>query len=149
MNVRKVQALNQQVLEAVARACHETNRAYCSEILGDSSQPPWDQAPQEMQASTRLGVMAFYNEPMSGPDLMHERWRQTKEIQGWAYGPEKSVPLKMHPCMVPFDELPAEQQLKDILFSGTCRMLFEAFGLLRYDQDDLPGLIIPFQVNGR
>jgi hypothetical protein len=29
----------------IAKVCHETNRAYC-ETLGDNSQPPWEEAPE-------------------------------------------------------------------------------------------------------
>jgi hypothetical protein len=39
-----------------------------------------------------------------------------KLADGWKYGPVKYPEKKEHPCMVPFAELPKEQQLKDALF---------------------------------
>lgn len=41
-------------------------------------------------------------------DEAHETWRQTKESQGWRYGPERDNDQKTNPMLVPFEELPAE-----------------------------------------
>ena len=41
-----------------------------------------------------------------------------KVERGWQYGPLKDADLKEHPCIVPFDELPPEQQAKDHLFKA-------------------------------
>jgi hypothetical protein len=41
-------------------------------------------------------------------DEAHETWRQTKESQGWHYGPERDSDKKTNPMLVPFEELPAE-----------------------------------------
>jgi hypothetical protein len=38
----------------------------------------------------------------------HETWCQTKESQGWRYGPERDKVKKTNPVLVPFDDLPAE-----------------------------------------
>jgi hypothetical protein len=35
---------------------------------------------------------------------------------GWKYGETKDPEAKTHPCIVPFEDLPAEQQFKDKLF---------------------------------
>ena len=42
---------------------------------------------------------------------------------GWTYGPEKNPDLKQHPCLVPFHELPREQQAKDYIFRAVVRVL--------------------------
>jgi hypothetical protein len=44
-------------LEAIAKTCHEVNRVYCASI-GDSSQVPWDQAPEWQRTSALKGVNA-------------------------------------------------------------------------------------------
>ena len=38
--------MDEKKIEACARAAHEANRAYCIAI-GDTSQPSWDDAPEE------------------------------------------------------------------------------------------------------
>ena len=44
----------------------------------------------------------------------HIRWMQEKLANGWTYAPERDNDLKHHPCLVPYDALPAEEQQKDI-----------------------------------
>lgn len=101
----------------IARVCHEANRAYCV-TLGDHSQYPWDLAHEWQRESARRGVehrLAHRDAPVSAS---HESWLEIKRAEGWAYGPVKDVQAKLHPCFVPYDDLPADQQAKDALFVG-------------------------------
>lgn len=102
-------------IEKIAKACHEVNRAYCL-ALGDTSQPAWEDAPQWQKDSAMLGVKLHANNPEAGPQASHERWMAQKLADGWEYGPEKDPEAKRHPCIVPFDALPVEQQAKDFIF---------------------------------
>ncbi len=106
----------------VARVCHEANRAYCL-ALGDESQPSWDDAPEWQIQSAVNGVRYHAENPESGPENSHESWLAEKEVDGWVYGEVKDPDAKTHPCMVPFSELPQEQQLKDVLFLSIVRAL--------------------------
>lgn len=40
----------------------------------------------------------------------HEVWAQNRTQQGWSYGPSRNDERKEHPCLVPYDELPASEQ---------------------------------------
>ena len=42
------------------------------------------------------------------------------------YGEEKDPERKVHPCMVPFNELPREQQAKDFIFRAVVHALKDA-----------------------
>jgi len=106
--------------EDIARVCHEANRAYCA-TLGDSSQKPWDEAPDWQQASAINGVRFHALNPDAGPEHSHESWLAEKGESGWVYGEVKDPEAKTHPCMVPFDALPVEQQRKDKLFLAIVR----------------------------
>lgn len=99
----------------VAVICHEANRAYCAQI-GDDSQVPWNDAPQWQQDSAILGVRFVRANPNAGDAAQHENWMKQKLDEGWTYGPIKDPAKKEHHCLVPFHELPREQQLKDRLF---------------------------------
>lgn len=101
-------------LDRIARVCHEANRAYC-QALGDNSQPPWDEAPAWQRESARMGVDLHCSGDF-GPEASHIGWMQHKTSEGWTYGPVKDAEAKTHPCMVPFDQLPREQQAKDYIF---------------------------------
>lgn len=37
---------------------------------------------------------------------VHEVWAQSRIAQGWAYGKERSDSLKLHPCLISYEELP-------------------------------------------
>ncbi len=102
-------------IEQVARACHEVNRAYCK-ALGDDSQVAWEDAPQWQKDSAVLGVQLHVNHPDAGPQASHESWMAQKIADGWVYGAFKDPENKRHPCLVPFDQLPREQQAKDFIF---------------------------------
>jgi len=102
-------------LATIGRLAHEMNRSWC-ELNGDHSQPPWDQAPQWQRDSTMEVVRFFAEHPEAGDDAMHQAWLNEKQRTGWVYGAEKDPELKTHPCIVPFEQLPIEQQFKDRLF---------------------------------
>jgi len=113
--------------EFIARLCHEVNRAYC-EALGDTSQLSWEQAPQWQRESARMGV-DFHLSGNFGPEASHLSWMSNKLSEGWKYGPVKDADKKEHPCMVPFDQLPKEQQAKDYIFRAVVHSFSTAKGV--------------------
>ncbi len=110
--------------EQIAQVCHEANRAYCLTI-GDLSQPTWGEAPDWQRDSARSGVECHLRELKAGrdalPSVSHDNWLKEKSEQGWKYGPKKDPDKKEHPCFLPFEQLPPEQQMKDYLFVGIVR----------------------------
>lgn len=109
-------------IEKIAKACHEVNRAYCLS-LGDASQPAWEDAPQWQKDSAILGVKLHVNNPNAGPQASHECWMDQKIADGWKYGPTKDPEAKIHPCIVPFEKLPVEQQAKDFIFRAVVHQM--------------------------
>lgn len=102
-------------IENIARICHEANRAYC-QALGDDSQPSWEEAPDWQKDSAIAGVQFHIDNPEAGPDASHANWVAQKLEDGWRRGDEKDAERKLHPCMVPFVDLPVEQRAKDYIF---------------------------------
>ena len=109
-------------VEHIASVCHEVNRGYCVS-LGDHSQPAWKDAPAWQRESVIAGVRAALADPNRQPGDSHAGWLEHKLREGWKYGPFKDPEAKLHPCMVPFDELPREQRAKDYLFLAVVRAL--------------------------
>ena len=107
---------NNNDIGAIARACHMANRAYCI-ALGDLSQPLWMDLDDETRDSASDGVCGVLNG--NTPEQSHVSWLEFKGNCGWKYGPAKDVTAKLHPCMVPYGDLPEEQRLKDDLFIDT------------------------------
>lgn len=102
-------------IESIARVCHEANRALCL-AFGDASQPTWDEAPEWQKDSAKKGVQFHLDNPNAGPEASHTAWMADKEAAGWTWGEKKEPEAKKHPCMVPFANLPKEQQAKDHIF---------------------------------
>lgn len=109
-----VSALSHPRVVMIAKACHEANRGYCA-ALGDTSQLPWNEAPEWQRVSAIKGV-EFHLSGEHGPEASHESWYAEKEADGWVYGPVKDAEKKEHPCMVAYSQLPKEQQAKDYIF---------------------------------
>jgi hypothetical protein len=93
---------SQDQIDTIARVCHEANRAYCIS-LGDTSQKPWDDAPDWQKESARLGVNLHLSGD-HGPEASHKSWSEQKIRDGWVYGPTKDEVNKTHHCLVDFSE---------------------------------------------
>ena len=104
-------------INEIARICHNVNRAYCQSI-GDHSQPVWHEASEWQKQSAVNGVNYHLSNENTKPEDSHNNWLKEKLESGWVYGVEKNADLKTHPCIVPYDQLPAEQKSKDFIFKA-------------------------------
>lgn len=113
----------------IAKVAHETNRAYCATI-GDHSQNKWETAPDWQRKSAVNGVLFHLSQLRQGvtpaPSASHDSWLEEKKPEGWRYGPVKRQDLKEHPCFRPYDELPADQRMKDYLFGAIVKAYFDS-----------------------
>jgi len=112
--------MTDEQIEEIAERAHEANRAYC-ESVGDTSQPPWANAPRWQHDSALDGVRFTLANPAATPEDSHANWLRAKAADGWTWGPEKDPPVRKHPCMVPYDELPEAQRIKDAIFLAVVR----------------------------
>lgn len=101
-------------LQAIARVCHEANRALQIELEDPAPSPAWNDAPEWQRESAIEGVKKTLEGANSRE--LHESWCEFKTKDGWVYGPEKDAEKNTHPCLVDYDELPLEQRVKDDLF---------------------------------
>ena len=114
------------LFEAAARAAHEANRAWCLS-RGDVSQVSWDEASDDIKQSCLQGVKQVF--AGATPASLHDSWMKNRIEHGWVYGPVKDVEKKIHPCLVPYGELPQEQRAKDEIFLRVVIAFFQAGGL--------------------
>jgi len=103
-------------VEYIASVCHDANRrwALASGEAPETVWPVWELAPVGIQASARVGVRAALDG--ATPEALHVSWCDTKTRDGWIYGAVRDNAAKVHPCLVPYRELPAAQRQKDALF---------------------------------
>ena len=111
--------------ELLAQVCHEANRAICVGN-GDFSQPAWADAPDWQRESCLGGVQSALATPYQSPWQSHDGWMARKLREGWRYGPTKDLEAKVHPCLLPYGELPLHEQLKDSVFLSIVRGFLEA-----------------------
>lgn len=111
-------------VEQIAHVVHEANRAL-QRITGDPVvSPTWYEASADQRDSAIEGVRKAL--AGVGPEELHEEWVQWKREHGWRYGRVKDEWGRTHPCMVPYAQLPPEQQVKDKLFLAIVQTLAEA-----------------------
>jgi hypothetical protein len=111
--------------EMCAALSHEANRLYCLSI-GDSSQPHWEDAPDWQKKSALLGVTYRITAQDWTPDRSHASWMDEKVHDGWTYGDVKDPIKKTHPCMVPYEQLPEAQRVKDSIFGIVVWALYQS-----------------------
>jgi len=109
-------------IEQIACICHEANRVLC-EQQNDYTQTDWESAPKWQRKSAVKGVQFIVDNPDAPASASHDSWIDEKVADGWVFGPVKSAEYKTHPCLVPYESLPLEQQAKDHLFGAIVRGL--------------------------
>lgn len=102
-------------IENIAQVCHEVNKSFCI-AMDDFSQLSWEDAPDWQKDSAINGVKFHLDNPLAGPEASHDSWMTEKLENGWKLGHVKDANEKTHPCILPFSQLPKEQQAKDYLF---------------------------------
>lgn len=101
--------------EEIAQVCHEANRAL-QHLAGETVGPPWVFAPDWMRESAVKGVAEA--EAGATPEQLHVAWCIEKQMAGWVWGPAKDAQARVHPCLVPYEELPESQRRKDAVFAA-------------------------------
>lgn len=115
-------------IEQIAQVIHETNRALC-EVMGDSTQVPWAEAPDGQKQSTRECIRLILDNPATPPFKLHDKWIADMRANGWTWGPTKDLAKKTHPCCCPYDQVPEGEKAKDRLFKALALALAPNLGL--------------------
>ena len=107
-------------IPAIAKICHEANKAYC-EAIEDNSQVGWHDCEQWQKDSAIMGVTTILENPDITPQEVHEAWMKAKIADGWKYGKIKDAEKKIHYGLKEYENVYPEQKIKDILFSNIVR----------------------------
>jgi hypothetical protein len=104
------------VMLQAAITAHSVNRTWCA-MNGDLSQMPWDEAPDNIQASAIDGVRAIFEGRITKPSDAWENWKAFKLSDGWVYGETEDLNAKTHPNLVDnYEDLPQVERNKDLLY---------------------------------
>lgn len=116
--------LEKNETELCARAAHELNRSFCA-LQGDTSHKPWDDTAEELKQTARLSVTNIVEFDFNA-EKTHESWVNDKLARGWARGDKKDDAAKIHPCLVPWAQLPFDMQAKDKLWVAVVKEFMTA-----------------------
>jgi hypothetical protein len=122
--------MDEITIAAIARICHQANKAYC-EGIGDYSQKDWENSSDDIHKSAINGVRFRWENPNLSPKDQHENWKQDKIKAGWTYGTVKDATLKTHPCIVDYYDLPEAQRIKDRIFMGIVDAFWFKKGIIK------------------
>lgn len=111
-------------IETAAHAGHEAVRIYCAR-RGDLRHGDWGHMTEEQKMPARHGAIGIIVEDHNA-ERSHEAWRAARAALGWRFGQSHNAAIKEHPCMVPWADLPFEEQAKNHLFVETVRAMAKA-----------------------
>lgn len=108
---------------AIAHVCHDANRALQIEQADPTI--PISGTWEHLDAETRQSAIDGVEFALKGatPEESHENWCRFKREHGWTIGPVKDEAKKEHPLLVPYEQLPESQKIKDSLFTSIVRAL--------------------------
>jgi hypothetical protein len=146
-------------LEQLAQAIHadfckkETERDHADAPYNI----PWEQLPEGIKESNREQAASFTKKlsdagysydagdtPFASVDALadeevlllaqheHLRWMKDREARGWTYGEIRDDEKKLHPLLISWEELPAEERQKDVDIIENIIPLLESIGLRVY-----------------
>lgn len=126
----------QDVIGPLARMIHEDWRSKQDHSEKKEADVIWEDLPQTYRDSNRMQAMDMVRKlttmgyrcisgNTNGPvvsftvdevermaRMEHDRWMKEKMAAGWTYGPDRNNALKIHPLLVPYDQL--DEKAKDM-----------------------------------
>jgi hypothetical protein len=108
----------------IAKTCHAVKAAYCKAI-GEPELPSWENLCTELKESNINGVASVLAIPDASPEDVHKGAIESFISNGWVYGEVEDIDKKIHPFLLPFNELPLEQRVKDYLFQGVVKSFID------------------------
>lgn len=103
------QKQQEQRIWAIAQVCYDAERSF-RQINGDNSLNPWDYAEGSQKRKAAQTVQAILLTEGASADQVHELWMLQMLANGWNFGPKENETAKTHPFLVPFHQLPEDQQ---------------------------------------
>ena len=96
----------------IARICHAS---WCAYQLGAWQKYNCEPTSDDL-ASCVNTLQALISNPTMTTEENHNNWMRYRLDNGWVYGEVKDVAKKIHPDLVPFDELSISDQNKGVMF---------------------------------
>lgn len=81
--------------------------------------PVWEDLSVGQRCRAAVAVDDLMRNPhIKEPEDFHDIWANPLYDDGWVWGPVYSLKTKQHPCLVPYDELPDAEKIKDMIWAS-------------------------------
>lgn len=111
-----------QILAKIAEQAHAVNNVWTKEV-GNETRPEWNTLSQEDKEHYIHAVSNAIDSKLYSPAEAHKQWSTWMLAQGWEHG-EYNRDEKKHPNLIPFEQLPESEKVKDILFIAVCKPFY-------------------------
>lgn len=101
--------MTKAIYEATRREAEWSNRKIVPET--------WEKRDEKFRKQMTAIVRKYMeDDKLPTPEEAHNSWMDSYTKMGWKYGPERDPEKKLHPDMVPYEELPKDERDKDAIF---------------------------------
>jgi len=76
----------------------------------------WEERDEAFRQQFMKVIDKYFKNDLPTPKEAHDSWMDAYEKMGWRYGKVRDPEKKTHPDMVPFEDLPKDEQDKDAIF---------------------------------
>lgn len=84
---------------------------------------PWTERDEPFQTQFRDVIRRQCGPQRStSPEELHGSWMQAYLTMGWVFGEDYNLTFKIHPDLVPYDQLGQLEQDKDAVFVALCEI---------------------------
>ncbi|MDR1271540.1 MAG: hypothetical protein LBK04_00865 [Clostridiales Family XIII bacterium] len=147
--------LSQRQIESIAKAIHDDYRRCHPEGVHNV---PWEELTEDIRKANRdqavhigeyaklLGLLADDGGRSKGASgkltglqietaakAIHEVWAKSKAAAGWIYGASRDDGNKIHPMLIPYEDLPEAEKEKDREIARNIVPLLSAAGISATD----------------
>lgn len=106
----------------IAKVFHEALKTY-NDGIGSTSLKHWEEAEEWQRESSLEQVQAHLDNPNLPDSWSHDSWMAEKIKKGWTYGLVRNDADKIHPMLVPYEQLPEGEKKKDKLIKAIVEAL--------------------------
>lgn len=111
----------------LAEILHETLRELTNK-LGYLDRLRWKYCPDFYKAGILRSIGEMLDDPDTTPEALHESWLQWMQRDGWQHGAILYVKRKIHPDLVPYDQLSIASKAKIGLVRDITRQIAPLLG---------------------
>lgn len=115
-------SISPSIAKLAAKVNHEVSNAMKS-FYGEAKGKAFDKLSEEEVHELVVACTAVGENPNMSPADVHQLWVDAKLRKGWKQGEVLDQNAMTHPCLVPYEQLSPEDQVKDVIFLAVIKAM--------------------------